>query len=427
MAQRPITEYFGKKLLYHFLPGIFRNQNFKYAGFVVNSDNIDKLKFPLFREGYVAKPDELFGKRGKNNLVFVSTEVSKVKNWLKEKMSKPVTIFRNKKDKGITGMLDNFLVEPYYQHKQEYYLAIKSERYTNKVYFSNQGGIDIEENWQQVNELEIPFTLEPQPLSTTELKRIEGFVKNPQDKKLIAKFVSALQQVFTKLDFAYLEINPFIIKNGQIILLDLVARLDDTALYKNQALWEQGGTVFFPSVFGSSRTAAEQAIKTLDEKSGASLKFTLLNPNGRIWLLTSGGGGSVIFSDTVADLGYQNEIANYGEYSGNPSSDETYAYTKIVLSELIKAKTRNKLLLIAGGIANFTDIRNTFIGIVKALKGFGKELKRQKVKIFVRRGGPNYQAGLAYIKEEINKLGIPIQVHGPEMYMTEIIELALKN
>ncbi len=30
----------------------------------------------------------------------------------------------------------------------------------------------------------------------------------------------------------------------------------------------------------------------------------MLNPKGRVWLMVAGGGASVIYTDTVADLGY---------------------------------------------------------------------------------------------------------------------------
>lgn len=42
----------------------------------------------------------------------------------------------------------------------------------------------------------------------------------------------------------------------------------------------------------------------MDEATGASLKFTVLNPKGRVWLMVAGGGASVIYTDTVGDLGY---------------------------------------------------------------------------------------------------------------------------
>lgn len=38
--------------------------------------------------------------------------------------------------------------------------------------------------------------------------------------------------------------------------------------------------------------------------AGASLKLTILNPKGRVWTMVAGGGASVIYTDTVGDLGY---------------------------------------------------------------------------------------------------------------------------
>ena len=67
----------------------------------------------------------------------------------------------------------------------------------------------------------------------------------------------------------------------------------------------------------------EAYIADLDAKSGASLKLTILNKSGRIWTMVAGGGASVIYSDTICDLGGTNELANYGEYSGAPSEQQT--------------------------------------------------------------------------------------------------------
>jgi ATP-citrate lyase beta-subunit len=86
---------------------------------------------------------------------------------------------------------------------------------------------------------------------------------------------------------------------------------------------------------------------------------------------------------------------------------------------------RPKFLLIGGGIANFTDVAKTFTGITMALKEYKERLKEANVRIFVRRGGPNYQEGLRMMKELGKELGVPIEVYGPEMHMTRIVNLAL--
>jgi ATP-citrate lyase beta-subunit len=144
--------------------------------------------------------------------------------------------------------------------------------------------------------------------------------------------------------------------------------------------------------------------------------------------MCAGGGASVIYTDTVVDLGYQHELANYGEYSGNPSTAETYEYSKTLLDLMTREadpQGRPKYLLIGGGIANFTDVAKTFTGIVKALKEHKQQLQDANVKIYVRRGGPNFQEGLRMMRDLGKDLGVPIEVYGPDMHMTRIVNLAL--
>ena len=87
--------------------------------------------------------------------------------------------------------------------------------------------------------------------------------------------------------------------------------------------------------------------------------------------MVAGGGASVIYSDTVCDLGGAAELANYGEYSGAPSMEQTFEYCKTILGLMTKERdARGKVLIIGGGIANFTNVASTFKGIVKALTQF---------------------------------------------------------
>jgi succinyl-CoA synthetase beta subunit len=209
------------------------------------------------------------------------------------------------------------------------------------------------------------------------------------------------------------------------IPLDTVARLDDTAQFVCGNKW---GNIEFPAPFGRRLTKEERFVKDLDEKSGASMKLTVINPRGRVWTLVAGGGASVVYTDTVFDLGFKDELANYGEYSGNPSTDETYQYTKTILDLMTKEQNpKGKILIIGGGIANFTDVAKTFTGIIKALKEYKQKLIDNKVRIYVRRGGPNYQEGLKNMKELGKTLGVPIEVFGPEAHITSIVPMALKG
>ncbi len=84
-----------------------------------------------------------------------------------------------------------------------------------------------------------------------------------------------------------------------------------------------------------------------------------------------------------------------------------------------------KLLIIGGGIANFTNVAATFKGIIRALTEYKTPLIAHHVRIFVRRGGPNYQEGLKAMRLLGESLGVPIKVYGPETHITDIVPLAL--
>ena len=423
MAQRGIREFDGKRMLAKYWPDYFGKLP-PYSGKIIlvgSETDLQALKRDqlwLAQEKLVVKPDQLFGKRGKHGLIKVAANLDEAKKWIDEQMNQDVTVGK------VTDRLNHFLIEPFVAHEGEYYVAIKSDRKGDSIYFSNHGGVDIESVWDTVATIHVGVA--------EDIDKVEIESQLPADtpanrKKLFADFLRGLFKFYRDLAYAYLEINPFAVSDGSIAPLDLVARLDDTAHFEVGDKW---GELPFPAPFGRRMTKEELYIKEMDEKSGASLKLTILNPKGRVWTMVAGGGASVIYADTIVDLGYGKELANYGEYSGNPSTSETYEYAKTVLDLMTRDKDpqgRPKYLLIGGGIANFTDVAKTFTGIVMALKEYTQKLRDANVKIFVRRGGPNYQEGLRLMKELGKDLGVPIEVYGPEMHMTRIVNLALEQ
>jgi ATP citrate (pro-S)-lyase len=90
-----------------------------------------------------------------------------------------------------------------------------------------------------------------------------------------------------------------------------------------------------------------------------------------------------------------------------------------------KPNPEGKILIIGGGIANFTNVAATFKGIIRALQEYKSPLISHQVRIYVRRGGPNYQEGLKAMRLLGESLGVPIKVYGPETHITEIVPLAL--
>lgn len=419
MAQRGIREFDAKSMLARFLPDYLDDFDYKGEIVLVGPDtDLEKLADEnpwLKAKKQVVKPDQLFGKRGVHGLILLDATWEEAKLYIQKHMNSQVVVG------GVAGTLTHFLIETYIPHKEEMYVAIRSNPAGDTIYFSMQGGIHVEENWDRVVQIDVDVL--------ESLKGTDIASKLPaalgERGLVVSRFIEALYRFYVDCGFAYLEINPFTFINSTIVPLDMVAKLDDAEEYWCRKKW---GDMEFPEPFGRTLTPEELFIKDLDSKTGASLKLTVLNPKGRIWTMIAGGGASVIFADTICDLGHSCDLANYGEYSGDPNTEETYHYTRTILDLMTREKDPNgKVLLIGGAIANFTDVASTFKGIVMALKEYRDRLQENKVKIYVRRGGPNYEEGLKMMRQLGKTLGIPIEVYGPETHMTRIVPLALKE
>jgi len=253
MAQRGIREYDAKRMLAAYLPE-FSDGKFKLPeerALVTPTRSIDEVanEQPWIKEKkLVVKPDQLFGKRGKHGLILLNAGFDEAKRWIEERMNNLVEIT------GVKGRLTHFLVEPY--------------------------NVPIDKD---VDEIDVRAELSKQ-IPEDKLETMEAFVK-------------ALYKFYRELYYTMLELNPFTIVNGnEVIPLDTVAKLDDTASFWMAKKW---GDIEFPAPFGRDLTPEEKYIKELDEKSGASMKLTILNPKGRIWTMVAGGGASVIYTDTI--------------------------------------------------------------------------------------------------------------------------------
>ncbi|GFY55074.1 ATP-citrate synthase [Trichonephila inaurata madagascariensis] len=417
MSAKAITEATGKSLLSKFLcsSSVVKSQ------FAVVDENSDWQQVVeenpwLLKEKLVVKPDQLIKRRGKLGLIKVNTDLSGARAWIDERMNKVVKVDR------ASGRLHNFIIEPFVPHKQdeEAYVCIYSHRYSDTILFHHEGGVDIGDVDAKALRLDVPIDSRPS-FDDIKLKLVHNLPSEKQD--YVAAFISTLYDVYVDLYFTYLEINPLVLTEGRVYILDLAAKLDATADFVCKQKW---GEFEFPPAFGRDAYPEEAYIADLDAKSGASLKLTILNKSGRIWTMVAGGGASVIYSDTICELGGASELANYGEYSGAPTEMQTYEYAKTILSLMTSEKhPEGKILLIGGGIANFTNVAATFKGIVKALVEFQTKLIDHKVSIFVRRAGPNYQEGLRVMREVGGTLGVPIHVFGPETHMTAIVGMAM--
>src|SRR5512136_124855 len=144
MAQKAIREADGKnmiaRLLKEYTNGMYSIEN----KFVTIGPQTDLKKLPttykwLMKEKLVVKPDQLIKRRGKSKLLLLNVDWKEAEKWIKQRMSKPVTIG------SVTGILDHFIVEPFVPHNEndEYYLAILSQRDGDQILFHHQDGINV--------------------------------------------------------------------------------------------------------------------------------------------------------------------------------------------------------------------------------------------------------------------------------------------
>jgi len=435
MAQRAIREYDGKALFAKHWNEYFDGFHYPFKSVLVTSG--DELREKAKEHGFewlnqeplVAKPDMLFGKRGKNDLVLFRVNkpgdvtLEDAAKWIDEKQSHEVTLLSGEK-----GDLTHFIVEPFTPHTQdqEYYISATTVGEDDVLYMSAEGGMEVEEGWdEKVNEVHIPITMSDADMEKSIRAKVPADIP-AENRDAFTSFAIQFFKFYRDMNFAYLEINPIVLVGNDAHILDLVARLDDTAGFMMRDKW---GDIEFPTAFGmEDQSPEEKAIAEADSKSGASLKLTILNPQGRIWTMVAGGGASVVYADTIADMAGVEDLANYGEYSGGPTTGETQFYAETIFDLMTRySDPRGKILIIGGAIANFTDVAKTFTGIINAMEKWADKLKEHKTKIYVRRGGPNYEKGLKDIKEAADRLGLDIEVYGPETHVTDIVRMALEG
>ncbi len=390
MARKKLSEYRAKILLSEEL-----GKDYAGISFDASRDDFSKLRELDQSKSYVIKIDEGIKKRMKKGLVVLNKRPTD----LKEEIGKFSKLGYK-----------HFIIEPFIQHdsSSEKYFSIERVRDGYQVLYSERGGIDIEENQSGVKKA----------LITSE----ESFEEINSGIKLPRGILSKIVQAFDKYYFSFLEINPLVVENGSFHFLDIASTVDSAGQFFVKNAWDERnlrtGEI-------KAKTNEEKKIAELSAKSQASFAFDFLNPDGSIFVLLSGGGASVVLADEVYNLGFGRDLANYGDYSGNPNAEETYIYTRNILSLLLKSKAKKKVFVIAGGVANFTDIRITFKGVIKALSEYEKELKKQNVKIFVRRGGPHQEEGIIDMEKFLLKAGLGGVVSGPEMKLPEVVSVAI--
>lgn len=394
-----LYEWEGKKIFQKY--GI----NIPKGVLVRRGDDVGRVYDILVIKEVVVKAQILSGKRGKNNGIFFCDSKEAVVEAVEKLFSAQI------RGQYVAAIL----IEEKLEIAEEKYLSITYD--TNKkqpvMIFSEEGGVNIEEvdgkkikkEWLDVR----------QPVIASHSEAIswlssanEGIASS--SRELLLAMTDELWKCFIEEDARVVEINPLVkTSDGRFVAADAKIAIDEDAFYRHEE-WKS----FEPrTMLGRLPTEREASAKKIDEGEayyrGTAGKY--IEMDGDVAILFSGGGASIANMDALINAGQK--PANYTEYSGNPPREKVYQIAKVVLS-----KPGIRGLWIAGGVANFTNISETFQGIVDALD----ELK-PKYPIVVRRAGPFEGEGMAFMRSCAERNGLNMKLFGKETSMSETAEV----
>ncbi|MFQ5587581.1 MAG: ATP citrate lyase citrate-binding domain-containing protein [Nitrospiria bacterium] len=366
-------------------------------------DSLSQANSWLRESKLVVKAHEAIGGRMKLGLVKVGLDLAGARAAAGEMLGKEVA------EVNISQVIISEMVD----HEAEYYVAVKSTRSGAELLLAAMGGIEVEANWEKVQKLEIPLGADPSQAEVETLAKSAGFSGELAPK--VAEFSIKLFQCYDQEDGNYMEINPLVVRTatGELTALDAVTMVDGDARFRHPD-WNFS----FASEFGRPYSDNEKTIMEIDSRVKGSVKFIEI-PGGDTALLPAGGGASVYYSDAVLAMG--GTLANYSEYSGDPPDWAVEALTEKVCS--LKGIKR---IIVGGAIANFTNVKKTFSGIINGFRKAKAEGKLEGVEIWVRRGGPYEKEGLAAMKA-LEEEGFNIHVYDRYTPLTDIVDYAVKG
>jgi succinyl-CoA synthetase beta subunit len=272
------------------------------------------------------------------------------------------------------------LIEEGADIKKEYYVAVLTDRGTQKVVLmgSSEGGMDIEQVAHDTPEKIIKVFIDPLTgLSDAQAGELAHGIGIPVASQAQAvTLFKNLYRCYMETDASLAEINPMILEgNGNIKALDAKFNFDANALFRH------------PEIV---------AYRDLDEEDPAEVeasKFDLsyISLDGNIGCLVNGAGLAMATMDTIKLFG--GEPANFLDVGGGATAERVTEAFKIMLRN---RNVKGILVNIFGGIMRCDTIAEGVIAACKAVN--------LTVPLVVRMKGTNEVEG----KKLLADSGLPI-------------------
>jgi succinyl-CoA synthetase beta subunit len=272
------------------------------------------------------------------------------------------------------------LIEEGADIKKEYYVAVLTDRATQKVVLmgSSEGGMDIEQVAHDTPEKIIKVFIDPLVgLGDAQAGELASSIGVPVGSQAQAvTLFKNLYRCYMETDASLAEINPMILEgSGNIKALDAKFNFDSNALFRHPEI---------------------AAYRDLDEEDPAEVeasKFDLsyISLDGNIGCLVNGAGLAMATMDTIKLFG--GEPANFLDVGGGATAERVTEAFKIMLRN---KNVKGILVNIFGGIMRCDTIAEGVIAACKAVN--------LTVPLVVRMKGTNEDLG----KKLLAQSGLPI-------------------
>ncbi len=366
-----IHEYQGKELLKKF--GVVVPRGI----FCESVDAAVKAAETLGGKVWVVKAQIHAGGRGKGGGVKVAKSLDEVRQYANQILGMQLITHQT----GPEGQkVRRLLVEEGADIKKEYYVAVLTDRRTQKVAVmaSSEGGMDIEEVAESTPEKILTEFVDPADgLTDAQATALATGIGVPAGS--VAQAVAAFKGLYAcymDTDASLAEVNPLILEgNGGIKALDAKFDFDDNARYRLPEIMEY---------------------RDLDEEDPNEIeasKFGLayISLDGNIGCLVNGAGLAMATMDVIKLFG--GSPANFLDVGGGATAEKVTEAFKIMINN---SSVKGILVNIFGGIMRCDTIAT---GVITAVRE-----THLSVPLVVRMKGTNEAQGKQLLKDS----GLPI-------------------
>ena len=254
------------------------------------------------------------------------------------------------KQTGPEGMIaEKILITVPVKIQKEYYLSITIDRELAKpvLIASQEGGVDIEEIASKCPEkiIKVPIELSGHIRPYHLLRLVKGMEWNKEEASQFMKICRGLARIFLDKDALLIEVNPLVVSDEGIFLLDVKMIIDSDALFRQSEM----ARLFDPS----------QLSKKEREAKDSDLAY--VGMEGNIGCMVNGAGLAMATMDLIYHCG--GAPANFLDVGGGASKEKVKAGFTIILED---PKVRGILVNIFGGIMDCAVLAE---GIIEAVKG----------------------------------------------------------